>query len=1542
MTASYRNKFGNYKQEHEANYAPCGSIFPVLVDSFSGKPTIQAGAGSGLEPPEHAYQDYLYCDGSVLNIRDYPQLYNVLRNSYGGSTSVTKLSPSVAGGIKRFLRGDAVGLSATDWYAVINQDPSVQATVKLPYPYGVSFRFFDNTGNTPPGNGLGNLNSNDWEYDTFYGTEAPTQAELTAIAPGATEFVYKLKFPDDVDTSTFSGTQSYFFGNSDHPATIFNKGFTIRDYPYNVGTFTLPDYRDRIVVGFGGVDGDGSPTVENALVNEVGQLGGSWYISKDQLLDGGVFFTVGDVRTRGYSDIAADVFTYLTGSVSYRVGPLSDHIFTRPAEHNHKILSCKPDELNDNEVGAINWDEFAVMYSETRANIALFEPATSGGVALGHSHGLTRDRLNDPNAATYGNTAGIGGLDPNTPANVLYDVSDNIIASTAVYDDISLEPHGPGTGEWEGFDKPGIAQSNRYLAFGYKNTASINDPGSLKVTRSVTYTMDFTGYTEFFIYAIAGNDSNGGERPNNPEEGLVVEFSDGSEVEIIPSARKFNNDNNIESGFEQYDAVYAYWTASTITIPTALQNQPNQTVKIKQILRSSDPGDGEGSGGVEQGSGVPAGNNNANDMFGIQAIGLRGGITTDPPDPDGEYPITGSTYFNVLSITYDSANNWCLVTTNENHGYQAGKTVEIAGAIPDAFNGAFVIQDNNQLSGSTFTYEAPAGVPASASGSAITVRLAPGYFEDVVTTPEPRMYVVDDNTGIGGKTEVFVIPGTGVSFGFEEQVGEGVINTDPIPAETGEVTQLQVTLDAPGGGGGGTFSDGGDAGYAYASFQLDGSFYTIYAYGGEGGQAGDSGGAGGAGGSFLIPQELIDNPLFSYTTNAGSDGAAGSGTSPGSGAGPQFQGAASTRSGGNGASEVFQTTTGDADFVLQTSTTYTPPATYPGEASRIHELRVVGGGGGGGNGNANSGCQDGGYVGGSGPQDGSATGGDGGPGALINATIGGTFANLQFAFGQGGGAGVNARDGYQNGAGYEYGPVSSGGGGASSGGNGGLGAYGNGATGGAGGGTTAVFYEGAIPIIGAGGGGGGGGSGGGYNGGSAYDGCYRGGNSQSPRTSLHSRTSAIDFSGGANGTQGGCTAGGGGGGGAGCGPNGQSNGGTGGQAGVGHNGNGGGTGGQDGDSAYRADYCTASIGDDATNGGSPGTAGGAGYVEIKFTATIDNQGAGGGGGGQGCQLSFTLANTNISMIAGVQTPGTAGGTGAQIGGSGYATITYLGTEGGGEVEGGTTTPSGRYYLCDQDGVPSGSPLDGPIWLTSSADGDTETNALTPTLPGIGTSATNKFSMVTSVGTPTYNGRATRYIPFIGPGTRQYTLGNFDLTNANKIRFSIICGNNNNGGALPEEDLLIYWKTADGTTTTLLDSVMTASQVSQGWQELDVLLPEGANVRDQNIQLILRQTRTANQDDNANNNEDNYGISAITFFYDEVTTRNFVATANNTIRDVDYVDVTVNSTQAGLVTSEGSFEMSSSTPISTTALVVPESNVPLITKYHRVKYLIKSR
>ena len=204
------------------------------------------------------------------------------------------------------------------------------------------------------------------------------------------------------------------------------------------------------------------------MINTVGQTGGRWYISKSDLLDGGTFFNIGSVRTTNYTNIVADVFTYLTGSVDFRVGPMDDYIFNRPVEHAHYILSSQPDEAIDNERGGVPVDEFATNYALTRANIIAFQPATGGGLALGHSHGLTREPLPDATIATFGNTSGIGGVDPNQPADIYFDVSDSTISSTAVYINTALEDHGPGAGEWEGFTKPGIAQGSQYLAFGYK------------------------------------------------------------------------------------------------------------------------------------------------------------------------------------------------------------------------------------------------------------------------------------------------------------------------------------------------------------------------------------------------------------------------------------------------------------------------------------------------------------------------------------------------------------------------------------------------------------------------------------------------------------------------------------------------------------------------------------------------------------------------------------------------------------------------------------------------------------------------------------------------------------------------------------------------------------------------------------------------------------------------------------------------------------------------------------------------------------------
>jgi hypothetical protein len=1261
-------------------HAPIGSIVTSLVD---------VNSDNGVRSPEYSYKGYLYCDGRELLIRDYPQLYAAVRNTYGGNTQVTKTQSSNPGGIRRSYWIN------NKLFFNLYYDPAVNSTVKLPYPYGTNFRI------TTAGTGRGSFPDGIFALNTFYSLVAPTENVSAFLPIDGTAFAYEVQFPSSVNPATLNqagSTLDFTQGGVTHPNIIFAKQFNLRDYPYNIGNFRLPDYRDRVIVGYGAVDGLGSPTVENALVNAVGQKGGIWFISKNNLLDGGVFFTVGNVKTRGYTNITADITSFLTGNVQFTFGPLDDYIFSRPVEHFHYLLSSEPNESFLVEFSGVPADQYAVAYSKTRANVVPFEPANPGGLPLGHAHGLVGYSLNDPKLATIGNSAGIGAT-----------------------------------------------------------------------------------------------------------------------------------------------------------------------------------------------------------------------------DAEGNYRITSSPSVSVTSITYDAGNNVCIVTTATNHNLSAGNFVTITGATPSQYSGSFQVLSSGLLQQS-FQYRPTSAPTSSPAGGLITARLAAGTFEEVVVTPNPIAYVVDASTVIGGKEQTFDIPGVGVVFDSDTLTSPGTINTTPIPASTGEVKRVEINLIGPGGGGADSNSDGGTGGFAFATFNVDGNEYTIYAYGGGGGRSGNSGGTGGSGGTFLVPASLIalGDTVVEFAGSNGasgqSGGGAGSSTSTTTGGGL----AGVSGSGGTGRSASFTVTSNDPTATYTSSGTWTLPASSPGEISTTVTVRAVGGGGGSGNPNANSGCEGTGAIGGSGND-----------GAIVTATLTQLPSTLSFTIGRAGAQGFNNRDGNIDGTGYEAGPAA-GGSGSSFGGSGGTGAWGNGATGGGGGGSTGVFFNGANAIIGAGGGGGGGGSGGGYNGGGTTDGCYAGGNGQVAVTDLTAMTSAMDFKNGGAGTTGGCSAGGGGGGGGGAGPTDVASGGVAGQAGVGHNGNGGGTGGRRGNSAYRSDYCNATGGSSAGRGPNLD-----GYVQIDVARTFLNYGPTGGAGGQGGSLNLTIKGRNIAVTAGLQNAGNGGGSGS-AGNNGFVEVRYVGLEGGGTETGEPTVPFARFYDCDASGNPQGGPRNDQAWQSSTFDG------MIPVSPGLGTNATNKFSMIVGAGAPTYGGFSNRYLPFTGgPDNREYIIGPFDLTGVNRIRFTAIKGTNFNGGATPEEDLILYWRNSGSNTVNLLNTVVSSTVTSGSWQEYFINLEEGSNARGTSVELILRQTRPQNQDDNNVVTEDNYGISMITFFYASRTVQQFTPGDGTTISGIDAVTRNVSAIASGIVSSDGQFVMSSSTPVSTTALVVPETDIPLITRYHRVKYLIKA-
>jgi len=1309
--ATYRNTYDNYYSDKGGNHTPVGTILPVFVG------TDQQTDG---EDPEYTYKDHLYCDGKELLIRDYPALFSIIRNRYGGATGVTVTQPTVPGGLRR-----SYIINNKLFFQFYKDATNDKVNIQRPYPYGAVLRF-NTLGQFPTTSSA--LNTN-----TFYRLIQPTE-DVSAYAETG-EFAYELVLPSDIDLSTFPSNQYVWTFVSPslalHPNIAVSKTFSLSDYPYNLGTFKLPDYRQRKILGFGNVNGAGTATPENAINNFVGQTGGRWYIQKGFLVDSGEFFNVGDVKTTGYSDIIADVTAYVTGEVKYSVGPIDDYVFPFPPAHNHRILSVEVDETKLAELGPAEVDRFAVNYINSRANITNFEPVGANGDALGHSHGIIGTTLQSPAMATYGNTEGIGERD------------------------------------------------------------------------------------DSYNYSI-------------------------SEADPIP----------------------------------------------------------------------------------------------------------------LLTITYDSNSGFITINTDGNHGFSVGDTIVVTGATPSQFSGIFEVVATG-FGAANFnvlprTNETP-GVETATLNSGANVKLAGGYFVEQEITQPPRVYVVNGDTLVGGKQADFEIPGNAITLS-SETITSAQSKIIPLPdPDLGTVIGIQIILKAPGGGGSDSDNDGSAGGTASVTLDVDGTLYTITANGGGGAVDGNSGGTGGSGGTLSIPAELALDPRFTFSVTEGADGATGggAGSSTALSYGGGASGNADVNAGGNGVSTAFESTTDVAPVKYTDDGSWDIPAPFPGETSRTITFRVSGGGGGSGNPNGNSGC------GGSWPGwptsttgKSGAVGGYGGRGALLTGTLALLDGTVTWEIGKKGNAGFNNKDG-NTGTGGEAGPALGGiGGGSTYGGNSGVGAWGNGSSGGGGGGCTGLFLDGVL-IAGAGGGGGGGGAGGGYNGGGTTDGCYPGGNNRSATESVVQLGSAIDFADGSNGSSGSCTAGAGGGGGGGAGVPNQNNGGVGGQAGAGHNGNGGGTGGRRGTSAYRTDFWGEDGMTYSTEGSLPTTDG---YVEIEYTYNTLNYDPVGGGGGQGGAIIIEITDLVVPVSISLGNAGSGGGT-ATDGGSGSIFVRYAGQEAGSVIEGELTTPTGVYFEGTENGTPTGAPRAGNVWLSSTDD------QLKQRAFGLGTGTTSGFS---SANIPFANNKITQYINFTGAaadsgGDRQLSVGTFDLSSVNTIRFTVIKGNSANGGESPDEALNLYFQKGASTNTTLFSQILLANDPESGWQTIDLPIADGSAMRDANVTLILSQDRPNGANDNATANADHYGLGAITLFYAPQIVEQFVSTGGaslqgnlddaglpiNSDTGISQVRRTVTARDATLTVTDGTFTMSSSTPIVTNAQVVPESDIPLITKYFRVKYLIKA-
>ena len=904
------------------------------------------------------------------------------------------------------------------------------------------------------------------------------------------------------------------------------------------------------------------------------------------------------------------------------------------------------------------------------------------------------------------------------------------------------------------------------------------------------------------------------------------------------------------------------------------------------------------------------------------------------------YKITEAPSIDINSVSSDGTKITCV--TQIDHGFAVGDWITFLD-VGAGYNGTHQIIAEG-FNTNTFKVTPFSSPPAAGNGDATgKVREAAGYFSDVTTIPDPKVWVVDDQTRIGGKEILSQDPDDYEQVpGYETSITSSGTITKTVAQATNDVRRYKISMTAPGGGGGGSQGNGQTGGNVSATFDyvINGvkSQYTIYAYGGDGGNSGNSGGNGGSGGGFLVPAALVADPNFSVMTQVngqgGQQGGAADNSNPVGGTGNSYGAAINVGAGGDGAYSTTPTIGSfQRNFTSSGAFNAAGDPSVPSDATVVYvDLDVSGGAGGRGNITRRAGCETQSYLNSSGSTQ-TGVGGTGGEGRRVTGRTGNgstLVTNYTFTIATKGG------DGYNNVEGTNSEPRNNNTGtGAAEGGYGGGGAWGNGSAAGAGGGATSLMATAAGIIIGAGGGGGGGAGGGGYNGGSIYDKCWTGGPGNPPAQGLMG-TQSIGFGGGNGGGEGGCTAGGGGGGGAGAGDGTGGEGGQSGVAGAGHVNTGSGSGGYAGRSAYNTNYVH-----NATE--SAGSTGG-GYV--NFTVhyegnTVDPSGGGGGAGGTLIvEWGFDDADGATDIIVNMGNPGNGGtGGGSQAGGQGYAIVDAMRViEGGANPPSGYTTPRGNVY--EVPGYPdspiwpnSSSSLGGDIWHSSSED----VNVILP--------ATGTF--------PAHSVQSTRFIKFVGEGDRFLQLGPLNLSAADKLVFYIIKGNGANGGDTPEEDLAMYYKlNVDAPNDTLVQVIASITETEQGWKKYEYIVDDNNPIKQNSVYLTLRQVRPSNSgSDWDDDGADVWGLAEFGIKYGEVTSQVFTPSTNSEIpgntgtcgpdSGIDVVRKTVSASQSNIRFTDGTFALSSSTPISVSATATPEENIPLITRYHRAKYLIKA-
>ena len=805
--------------------------------------------------------------------------------------------------------------------------------------------------------------------------------------------------------------------------------------------------------------------------------------------------------------------------------------------------------------------------------------------------------------------------------------------------------------------------------------------------------------------------------------------------------------------------------------------------------------------------------------------------------------------------------------------------------------------DDDNFYIATSKYNARKGLALSAqtngsAGENITLEMQykiagnlPADQVTVIQQPPDTVYDINDTYTIGGKT--IALPG-GSTTTTELVTEQSEAGTYAVPAPgSGQLPLAGVSghVGGAGGGGGTSDTDGINGGDSYYEFNYNGTNIQIVAEGGEGGKQGNATQDGGLGGQARIVSGSAGatniNGTGTYTVNGLDINITGYyGGNAGEDGGPENSGAGATSSfiGGAGGDGAQTLYTGTNE-VSQTFST--PSASFENynlpTTWPLDTLRAIIKGGGGGSGGTGDG----------------GTGwwaGNGGTGKRVSVNINPASAlTFRVYVGGGGSSGSGRNGGAKSQTGFAQG------------GNGGNGTGGGG--GGAGGSASAVGTS-TTMVAGAGGGGGGGAAGDSTQG-SDQNGGPSGNDGAQNVNSIFSGS-------GSNGGNSVCSGGGGGGGGGGVGIG--ANIGGGGGGGNGSNARRDGYGASRGQSSFKGSGSgpTASLisAGDAGNGATVGLgqqiSGGNGSVEMIAVENQTYYGPGAGGGGSGSFINFQFEpGTNIN--AGTLVVGSGGSNGGE---QGSGSVGYQVTT---QIPGGTATSvtSGLFNSASPsvDYVQSGT--------GSGATGGFVTADTEQYLRFFGNEAT-RFARTIVVNASAGNSKAAKMLT---------------------ANFRVIRGNGSNGGEAPNEPLELYASNDNATSFNKIGTLSSAVGPTN-WTIVEVPIPIAYQVA--NLILEVRQERSSA----GNPENDNYGIDYVSFSHEEIENTITTYPSGKTDLGIEFVTERIEPqgdpiNSAGFDVNEGTFTLSSAVKLSVDSSLQPNIDIPLLTRYHLVKYMIRA-